>query len=403
MSTFASTPGALRVLLCSVIARLPLTMIGIGLLIHAQRLTGSFAAAGLVAGAYAVATGAGGPVLARLVDRRGQAIVLGPSVLATAAMLVVAALLPEGTEVELLVALAAGIGVATPPLAACVRALIPELIGDADGARVAYAVDATAVELTWVAGPPLALGIAVPLSTGAALAAAAAILLLGAAAFGAQPATRAWRPAPGEQRARGGSLRSAGMRTLVIVLVAVGVLFGAVEVAVAAAAEELAGAAATGPLIGVWGLGSLVGGVAATRRGGGADSAHGLALVLAFLAAGHLALVAATGSLVTLGGALLIAGAAIAPACASAYAMVERVAPVGTVTEAFAWLTTATAVGTALGAAAAGTLAESSGPATAFFLAGGAGAAALIATTLRAQTLDGRELPIAPASAAATA
>src|SRR5688572_13404100 len=65
MTSFASTPGALRALVASTVARVPLAMIGIGLLIHAEHLTGSFAAAGLVSGAYAVATGAGGPLLGR--------------------------------------------------------------------------------------------------------------------------------------------------------------------------------------------------------------------------------------------------------------------------------------------------------------------------------------------------
>src|SRR5688572_4637883 len=89
-----SSPAVLRILASSVVARLPLAMLGIALLIHAQHLTGSFAAAGLVTGAYAVATGVGGPLLARLVDRRGQTAVLVPSVLATAGLLAVAALLP---------------------------------------------------------------------------------------------------------------------------------------------------------------------------------------------------------------------------------------------------------------------------------------------------------------------
>jgi hypothetical protein len=55
------------------------------------------------------------------------------------------------------------------------------------------------------------------------------------------------------------------MRTLVGVLVAVGVLFGAVEVGVAAAAGALGSTAAAGPLLGIWGGGSLIGGLLATR------------------------------------------------------------------------------------------------------------------------------------------
>src|SRR5919202_6799769 len=172
-----------------------------------------------------------------LVARRGQLAVLGPSVAATVALLGVAAALPAGVAPGLLVTLAAGIGLATPPLAACVRALLPDVVGDPARAAAAYAVDAAASELTWVAGPPLVLGVGAAWSTGGALAVAAAVLAGGTVAFAAQPATRAWRPAPAAERAPGGSLRAPGLRTLVVVLVGVGVLFGAVEVGVAATAR----------------------------------------------------------------------------------------------------------------------------------------------------------------------
>ena len=114
-----------------------------------------------------------------------------------------------------------------------------------------------------------------------------------------------------------------------LALVAVGTLFGAVEVAVAAATEAGGSPAAVGPLLGIWGAGSLLGGLLAARAGGGAQSAAGLTLVLGALAAGHLALVPAAGSVLAMAAVLLAAGAAIAPAYASIYAMVERSAPDG--------------------------------------------------------------------------
>src|SRR6476646_2043741 len=90
-------------------------------------------------------------------------------------------LLPAGAPVAVLVALSAGIGMASPPLAACVRALLPALLPDAGAARAAYAVEATATELTWIAGPPLALALGVACSTGAALVAAGVVLVAGTA------------------------------------------------------------------------------------------------------------------------------------------------------------------------------------------------------------------------------
>jgi MFS family permease len=386
MNAISSTPGARRLLLISVAARLPLTMLGIGLLVHAEHLSGSFGAAGIVAAAYAVSLGVGGPLLGALVDRRGQTVVLIGSAIAGAVVLVALALLPVGTPLPLVVALTLIAGFATPPVGASVRALFPELLDDAD-VRAAYAVDASAVELTWIAGPPLALGLGVVWSTGGALVAAALVVLLGTAAFAAQPVSRAWRPRPVTHRRRGGALRAPAVRTLVLALVAVGTLFGAVEVAVAAATEAGGSSAAAGPLLGIWGAGSLLGGLLAARAGGGAQSAAGLTLVLGALTAGHFALVPAAGSVLAMAAVLLVAGAAIAPAYASIYAMVERSAPEGTATEAFSWLATAAAIGTSLGAAAAGALADGAGPEASFLLAAGAGVVATLILMLRAGTL----------------
>jgi MFS family permease len=382
-----STPGALRLFSISIVARLPLAMLSIGLLVHARHLTGSFAAAGVVTGVYAVALGVGGPLLGQLVDRRGQTAVLLASAGASAALLGVVAGLQPGVPVALVAALAAAIGLVSPPLGACVRTVLPALIADPEAARGAYAVDASAVELTWIFGPPLALGVGALWSTGAALALAGVVLAFATAAFAAQPGSRAWRPERTVARPRGGALRTPAMRTLVGVLIAAGVLFGAAEVGVASAADHLGSAAAAGPLLGLWGGGSLLGGLLAARLGGAGHSAGALVAMLAALAAGHLALTAAAGSLVALAVTLLAAGMAIAPTYATVYAMVEDAAPQGTVTEAFTWLSTAIAIGAAAGAAAAGALADHAGPAAAFALAGGAGALAVLATALRSATL----------------
>ena len=192
------------------------------------------------------------------------------------------------------------------------------------------------------------------------------------------------------------------MQTLVIVLIAVGVLLGADEVAVTAAAKTLDGTTAAAPLLAVWGAGSFIGGLLVTRLGGGARSAAGLALLLAALTVGHLALIPADGSVLTLGVVLLFAGAAIAPTEASVYAMVDHAAPPGTMTEAFAWLATAMAVGGAAGAAGAGIVADRAGPAAAFVLAGGAGALAVLTMMLRSRTVVSRHAP-APVDTSARA
>jgi MFS family permease len=366
----------------SIVARLPLPMLSIGLLVHTERLTGSFAVAGVVTAVFAGALGLGGPLLGRVVDRRGHAAVLLPSSVIAAAALVAVALLPEGVPAAAPIALAALLGVSVPPVGACLRTLLPGLVGDGS-LEAAYATESTVNELTFIAGPPLVLLVGAAWSTGAALVAAALLLVVATVAFAAHPTSRGWHPAPVVARPRGGSLHSAGMRTLVLALGAVGVAFGAVEVAVAAAADGLGATAAAGPLLGVWGAGSLLGGIVIARS----RRSPSLGVLLAALAAGHLALVAGTGSVVALAALLTLAGATIAPTYARIYAMVEDVAPTGTITEAFAWLGTAVAIGAAVGAALAGSLADAAGPAATFALAGAAGVVGAAVIAARTRTL----------------
>jgi hypothetical protein len=56
-------------------------------------------------------------------------------------------------------------------------------------------------------------------------------------------------------------------------------------------------------------------------------------------------------------------------------------------TEAFAWLATAMAIGGAVGAAGGGLLVDRAGPTAGFALAGGAGALAMLTTLLRSRTI----------------
>ncbi len=355
-----------RLFALSIVARLPATMLSLGLLVHAQRLTGSFAAAGLVTGTYAAGLGLGGPMLGRLVDARGQTRVLLASAALCGTALIAAAFAPGAPA---LVALAAAAGLSTPPVGACVRGLLP---------ASAYATEAAASELTWIAGPPGILLAGAATSTGFALAADGIVLMAATAAFALEPVSRGWRPSG--PRPQGGSLRAAAMRRLVLVMTLVGVVFGASEVGITAAAHALGSTAAAGPLMGIWGAGSLIGGLILARSGRSAK----LVPLLIGLGAGHL-LLAAAGSVLALAALLLVAGATIAPTYATVFGLVDGAAPAGTVTEAFSWLNTAVAVGAAAGAASAGALADAAGPASVFVLAGAAGAAAALAGALRSR------------------
>jgi MFS family permease len=389
-SPLLAGPDGRALLASSVLARLPLAMLSIAILVHTQQLTGSFAVAGLACSAFAICGALASPVLGRLVDRRGQTRVLLVGATLTALALVVTGLLPADTPPALLVALAGASGLATPPLAACVRTLLPAIVSGPAELPALFALESTLLEVTFVLGPPLALGLGAVWSTGAALIVCGLMMVAGTVAFAAHRASRTWRPDAGVARSRAGSLRAAAIRVLVIVDLGTGVVFGATEVGVTANAQHLAGAAAAAPLLGLWGAGSLIGGLVVTRMGARSRSTRHLPVLLGALALTHGALLAGTGSLPVMGAIILLAGATIAPTGASIYAMVDRFAPAGTQTEAFSWLFTSSSTGAAAGAAVAGVLAQGAGPGAVFAFAGVAGGLATVVAILGARHLEPR-------------
>lgn len=388
-ASILSAPGARALIGSSILARLPLAMFSLALLVHARDVTGSYAIAGLVSGAYAVASAISGPMLGGVIDRRGQTPVLVVGATVTAATLVADGLLGPGAPASLLIALGAASGLATPPLDACVRTLLPAIAADPSRLPALFAFESSVLEVTFVAGPPLALGLGSVWSSGGALIVSGLVILGGTLVFAAQPASRRWQPEPASARRRGGSLRSPALRTLVAISLGTGTVFGATEVAVTAVAHALGSTTAAGPLLALWGAGSLIGGLIATRLGGAARDARGLIPLLVALAIAHGALILTGGSVVATGLVITLAGATIAPTESSMYAMVDAAAPAGTRTEAYSWLGTASLVGASLGMAAAGALVQGGGPQKAFALVGVAGGLAALAAVLGSDRLPG--------------
>jgi predicted MFS family arabinose efflux permease len=308
-----------------------------------------------------------------------------------AAALTAFALLPAGVPLAIILATTLIAGAAMPPLGAATRTLLPGVMPDAARLRAAYALESSALEMTYVVGPLLLAGALATWSTAAATLACAALLLAGTTAFLATPPSRTWRPAPAPQGGHGrlGALRSPGVRTLLVLLALIGTTFGAVEVGVPAAADHAGHRDAAGPLLSLWGAGSLLGGLLAMRLQRPSGPVARLTLAVALLAASHLLLAPASARPLLLGAVLLLAGLSIAPSFAAAFGLVDGLAPAGAVTEAFAWLTTGIGAGLAVGGALGGWAVEAHGAGAALALAGLAGLAAVAVIATRRGTLRG--------------
>ena len=75
-----SRPGALAFSGAGALARLPMSMVGIGIVLMVSALYDSYGLAGRVAAVYVVAQAVCSPQLGRLVDRYGQSHVMRPAV-----------------------------------------------------------------------------------------------------------------------------------------------------------------------------------------------------------------------------------------------------------------------------------------------------------------------------------
>ena len=387
--------GAATPLVASVVGRLPLGMTGFAALLLTREATGSYAAAGAVSAAYAVAFAVVSPVRARTADRRGPLRVLVVTgLLHPVALLGLVALATAGAGAPALAGAAVVAGGTVPPLSAVMRALWVRLVGTAR-LPTAYALEAVVIELCFVGGPLLVAGLSAWAGPSAAVVAAAVLTLAGTLWLTRTPAVRAARPDASRGTHLLGPLTAPAVRGLLVGVAAIGAGFGALEVALPAFVEDTGGRpSAAGVLLAVWSVGSVAGGLVYGAVHTGASQRRQLPWLVAALSLGTalpcaVGLPAAAG-LVLMGAALFAYGLTIAPFMACNAVLLGGSAPAGTVTEAFAWNSSMIFGGAALGAAVAGLVVEASGAGPALALTAGTGLVALL-SSLRAV----RRLPVA--------
>ncbi|MDH6111716.1 MFS family permease [Kitasatospora sp. MAP12-15] len=394
-------PHVVRLLSSSLVGRLPGAMAALGIALTLRHAGYGYQLVGLTTGVFAAAGAIGGPMLGRLVDRTGQPrTLLFSSCLAAAGFALLAA--APGTPWAA-VAGAAVAGAAAPPLEPCLRTLWPELV-EPDDVESAYAVDAGAQELLFIAGPLVVAGIVVLAPARDTLWAAAVLGLVGSAGMATAAPSRAWAPAAKPVAPHWlGPLRSTGLLLLLVALVGSGVAVGTFNVFTVAYAEKHHLVGGAGTLLALSALGALVGALTygAVGTSGWKASAPSKAVLLAAGMAGSYWLVALVPG--PAGNCLLalLTGVFFAPLLTVSFGLVGELAPAGAVTEAFAWLVTFIGVGIALGAAVGGVV-LSDGTLRIAAACGALGATLGAATLLAART---RLTPVhadAPSAAAET-
>lgn len=371
-------PGTRGFTTGNLIARLPMGMFGISAVMMIAGQRGSYALAGVVVAAGLAATAVVAPWTARLVDRHGQARVAVPATLIAVlgSLSLIACVRTQAPAWTLFASYAAT--ATTPNIGGMSRARWTHLLGgDPAAHHTAMSFEQAADELAYMLGPVAAAFLCTAVFPEAGTLTGAALLLTGMLVFTAHRATEP----PPSPPARGKSpLRS--LARLLPLFFVLGTMFGSLEITSVAHLGAHGLGALSGPVLGLQAAGSCAAGLLY-----GTLRPRGLPTCLAALA-GAMTLpwaAAATGSVLPLAAALLLAGMATAPVMVTAMSRIHRVTPPGRLNEGMTLAVTALFAGIAAGSATAGSAIDHLGTTVPYALPAGAALLAL-PTSLRTCT-----------------
>ncbi|MER6528281.1 MFS transporter [Streptomyces sp. NPDC001508] len=371
-----AAPGTRAFSAAGFLGRMPLSMMGIGVVTMVSQLTGRYGLAGALSATIALSAAAIGPQISRLVDQYGQRRVLRPATLVAlvaSAGLLCAAYFSWPDWV--LFVCAAGIG-SVPSLGAMIRARWAALYRGTPQLHTAYSFESVIDEACFIFGPIISIGLSTAWFPEAGPLLASCFLAAGVFWLTAQRATEP-EPHPRGHHGGGSALRAPGLQVLVATFVATGAIFGAVDVVTVAFADERGHKAAASVVLALYAAGSCVAGVVfgLLRFSGAAERRWLLGVCAMAVSMIPLLLV---GNLSLLAVALFVAGLSIAPTMITTMSLIEEHVPRAKLTEGMTWVSTGLAVGVALGSSVAGWVIDTAGARAGYGVPAVSGAVAVV-------------------------
>lgn len=379
-----SASGSARFTLAGLLARLPLPMTGIGFITLVSQLQQSYTLAGAVSASFVLTYALVSPQLSRWVDSHGQRRVLPwASLISVSGMLLVLIISQLKYHYGLLFIGAVLTGF-MPSISAMIRARWTALYRDQPQLQTAYSLETVLDELTFIIGPPLAVGLAVMWFPQAGILTAAVLLMLGVLALifltGSEPKSAAIPPTA---HAGKSVIRQTSVQRLTLLMIALGTIVGTVDILSVAFAQEIEQPATASLVLSAYATGSCLAGLIFGARQFSLSLAQQLVLGGGAIALTTLPLIW-VGSLYSLTFWIFWAGVAFAPTMIIAMSLVERAVPEQRITEGMTWLLAGLNIGVALGAALSGYVVETKGVQGGFLLASaGGGTVLLIALSSR--------------------
>ena len=349
------------------IARLPVSMVGIGILMYVEAERGSYTIAGAVSGSISIASAIGGPLSSRLVDKLGQHRVLPIQILLIVlCSMALVVLIPSDVPAPYLFIFSIGSGLAYPSIGALVRSRWTALLVSGPVLLTAFSIESIIDELIFIVGPTIAATTSVKLHPAAPQIIAMCLLAGGGLWLASMRNTE---PPINKHEGKRGKpvILQNGLIYMWGVHIAIGMFFGAVETSIIAF-TKLAGEPIYGGIVmAIWAFGSLLGGFVY----GGLhfkSALHNQLIVVTLL------LVPATVAMIFVDSILMLAllsiaaGIGISPLLIASAAITQRRSPVGRTTEAIASMYAGIGLGFAFAAAMSGWLIDNRGTSYSFAL-----------------------------------
>jgi len=366
------TRGVARIISAQLAARLPSGMISLAYLLHIERTFESYGLAGLVLAATSLGQALAGPLTSRWMGRWAMRPVITLTIVVSALSMAGIAFLDMTIGGYIAVGFLGGL--ATPPIQPAVRTIYPTMVNSKQLTPL-FSLDASAQEIIWIAGPVVTTFIATQISTTWAIV-VAGVFLIGGGIWFLSCRELGTVTIPPSRNKMGVVLK----KPPVLLATVVGFLLIGAAAAVEVAVVSVFGheGAQAGIILSIWAIGSIIGGLA---LGGVPISPSALATRMAVVFIG-IALAGIILDFWWIAGALLIAGAGIAPALAVMFAIVSASVKFSDTAEAYGWMGSGQLIGAALGSAIAGFAIDGWGSVGGFIAASAFALVGLVVATL---------------------
>ncbi|HEQ1856979.1 TPA: MFS transporter [Providencia alcalifaciens] len=353
--------GSIQFALAGLLARLALPMMGIGIITMLSLLQGSYALAGGVSATFVLTYALLSPQISRRVDSYGQFRVLP---LVTLISVLGMGLIVTSTWLGLSyiwLFLGAFLSGFMPSMSAMIRTRWTQIYKGDPLLQTAYSLETVFDDLTFIAGPPLSVGLTVALFPQAGIMIAGILLLVGVLLLVSQRKTE---PTLVDNHqiltANASILRLPSLQLLIILMISLGVIVGTVDILSVTLAQIQGQPAMASLVLSLYAIGSCVMGVifGGMRLSMPLPRMLVISGILTLLSIIPLLWVEGIWSLAIV---MFISGLFFAPTMIIGMSLVENIVPDHRLTEGMTWLLAGLNIGVAFGAMLSGKMVDGLG------------------------------------------